>query len=340
MSKWFYFLVLFGLFSCSELKKTADFSKHTTATFQVAPDSVHARGIAVLGEDIVLACNNGLTYRFNKKSNTYKQLTQLELVELRDIYFLSEDYFLVMQSAEKSILLLSKGSVEIRIQPFLHPTFLDGLDINTNGFGVLMGDPLEDSLKVAVTSNYGLAWNSCSSREFQAAKGEAGFAASGSTVQVLNDSTYVFVTGGLRSRFLKTSNYGKTWTSTPLDFVKSEASGPFSMHFWSEKEGIVVGGDYTHPNDTTKNCYLTIDGGKTWTAPIKTTSGYKSSVISCKGLLFACGTNGMDVSLDKGRTWQKLNDENTFALFAFEDKVYATMKGGKVLEIDLHFLEK
>lgn len=323
------------LCSCGNSKKVAEINPETNTTkiYQAAPDSLHARGIGVVGDDVFTANNNGFVYKFNLKTGQYVQLSQLELPELRDIYILSEDFFIALQSKEQSVLLQSKGLVEAMINPFQYKTFLDGLDINVNGSGIVMGDPLEGKLYVALTNDYGKTWTQSFAPELNATEGEAGFAASGTNVQVLNDSTFAFVSGGMKSRFFKTMDFGKSWFTVNLDFKSSEASGPFSMHFWDEQNGIVVGGNYLEPNDTTQNCFLTTDGGKSWKKPLKTTFGYKSSVISCEGILFACGTNGIDISRDKGNTWEKFNNENAFALATYGTKVYATLAKGRLIEI-------
>ncbi|MFN5416664.1 MAG: WD40/YVTN/BNR-like repeat-containing protein [Flavobacteriia bacterium] len=335
-NKFFLLCAIVNLFSCGNSKKiTSEIPTiHQTQIFQVAPDSVHARGIQVIDNEIFTANNNGFVYKYDISKKEFIQLSQLELPELRDIYVLSEDFFIALQSAEQAILLNSKGLVETRVNPFQYKTFLDGLDINSNGAGIVMGDPLEGKLYVALTKDFGLTWTQSFAPELNAIEGEAGFAASGTNVQVLNDSAFAFVSGGKKSRFFKTVDFGKTWLTTDLNFKYTEASGPFSMHFWDENNGIVVGGNYLEPNDTIQNCFLTKDGGKTWFKPLKTTSGYKSSVISCNGKLYACGSNGVDFSLDNGNTWQKLNSENAFALATFKDKVYATLTKGQVIEIN------
>lgn len=335
-NKFFLLCAIVTLFSCGNSKKiTSEIPTiHQTQIFQVAPDSVHARGIQVINNEIFTANNNGFVYKYDISKKEFIQLSQLELPELRDIYVLSEDFFIALQSAEQAILLNSKGLVETRVNPFQYKTFLDGLDINSNGAGIVMGDPLEGKLYVSLTKDFGLTWTQSFAPELNAIEGEAGFAASGTNVQVLNDSAFAFVSGGKKSRFFKTVDFGKTWLTTDLNFKSTEASGPFSMHFWDENNGIVVGGNYLEPNDTIQNCFLTKDGGKTWFKPLKTTSGYKSSVISCNGKLYACGSNGVDFSLDNGNTWQKLNSENAFALATFKDKVYATLTKGQVIEIN------
>lgn len=330
----FLFFLLGTLLSCAPLITAEEFRQQTRSRIlQSGPDSVHSRGISVVNGQVFTASNNGFVYQYNPEAGSYKQLSRLELPELRDIWVLSEDYFVALQSNDASVLLLSNKLVEQRIDPFPKRTFLDGIDINARGHGIVMGDPVDGMLQVALTTNYGLSWTPSRSLKLLAHEGEAGFAASGSNVQVINDSTFVFVTGGKTSRFFKTSDSGKTWSAIPLNFKSSEASGPFSMHFQTEQRGILVGGNYLEPKDTTQNCFLTFDGGRTWLPPKKTTSGYRSSVIEYLGVWYACGTNGIDFSLDLGLSWHKLSNENTFALAAANGKIYATMTKGRVLEI-------
>ncbi|MCE3295450.1 MAG: oxidoreductase [Crocinitomicaceae bacterium] len=327
-------LLLTGLASCAPVSTPQSFRDKTASRIlQYGPDTVHARGIAVKDNFIYTANDNGFVYQYDFSKNSYRQLTQLAQPELRDIHVISEDYFLALQSNDRSSLLLSKGLVEQLVDPFLRRTFLDGLDITANGHGIVMGDPISSRLQVAVTSDYGKNWEPCMSDVLKCDDGEAGFAASGSNVQALNDSVFVFVSGGKISRFFKTTDAGQSWMSVQLPFLSSEASGPFSVHFSDLNFGIAVGGNYLAPNDTVQNCFITSDGGYNWHQPLKTTSGYKSSVLEHNGTWYACGSNGIDFSLDKGQHWYVLNGENFFALAADNGKIFATMTKGRVMEI-------
>ena len=42
------------------------------------------------------------------------------------------------------------------------------------------------------------------------------------------------------------------------------SKGIFSISFWNELNGIVVGGDYQDPDNRQANAALTTDGGLTW----------------------------------------------------------------------------
>ncbi|MES2589147.1 MAG: hypothetical protein V4622_09210 [Bacteroidota bacterium] len=317
--------------SCSNTKTIFKIQKETTFEFiQYGSDTIHARGIAVFNDKIYTANSNGFVYSYDLKNKISDKLNEFPMVELRDIAVINDSAFIAMQSNDKSVIFSKNGKVKTEWLPNL-ATFFDGIDINNHGFGILMGDPIDGELQVYLTKDFGKTWNKSSHPELKCTKGEAGFAASGTTVQVLNDSTFYFVSGGMASNLYKTSDFGLTWSKSPIPFKKSEASGPFSTHFWNEKNGICVGGDYMLPNDTLDNCFLTRDGGKSWFKPNKTISGYKSCVIKTGKTLYACGTNGIDFSIDLGLTWYKITDENTFSMTSFENKIYATTTKGRIL---------
>ena len=50
-----------------------------------------------------------------------------------------------------------------------------------------------------------------------------------------------------------------------LLFKGTNTQGIYSVDFADENNGIVIGGDYSQPNDNFKNKAITSDGGKSWT---------------------------------------------------------------------------
>jgi photosystem II stability/assembly factor-like uncharacterized protein len=296
------------------------------------PDSCYARGISILKNKIYTANSNGMVYSINLKNKKvneeFERKVSTNLEELRDIHVFNKNNFITMQSNDQSgIYSKIRDSISSWIPD---STFFDAMDFNSNGLGVLIGDPKNDYLQVYLTKDFGENWTKIENKEFRTIHGEAGFAASGTVVQVLNDSTYYLATGGMNSHLLKTNDFGETWVSFAIPFKKSESSGTFSMHFWSELEGICVGGDYTKPNDTLGTCFITHDGGKSWFTPKKSLSGYRSCVIKVRKQLYACGFNGIDVSEDFGLTWNKISDINSCAMIAYKKQLYVTTTKGKI----------
>jgi hypothetical protein len=323
-------LILSSLASCQNSKKIY---LELEETIKYGPDTCYARGISIFNETIFTANSNGMVYSYNLKNKKVNVLISAEnskkMVELRDIFILDSNKILALQSNEQSgIYQINNKTINSWIPD---STFFDAFDFQTNGKGLLLADPKNDYLQVYLTSNFGENWTKIKQKELRVTPGEAAFAASGSVVQILNDSTYFIATGGMNSRILKTKNSGETWNSYDVPFANNESSGIFSMHFWDEKNGVCVGGNYTKPNDSIGTCFITNDGGETWIKPTKSPSGYRSCVIRANNMLFACGTNGIDYSSDNGLIWHKLSEKNTFALLYFENKLFATSLKGEIL---------
>jgi hypothetical protein len=79
---------------------------------------------------------------------------------------------------------------------------------------------------------------------------------------------------------------------------------------------VVVGGDYTKPDESADTAAWSSDGGEHWTASTIPPHGYRSTVQWSEALKawVTAGTNGSDISRDDGRTWQTLDSGNWNAL--------------------------
>jgi photosystem II stability/assembly factor-like uncharacterized protein len=155
-----------------------------------------------------------------------------------------------------------------------------------------------------------------------------------------------FVTGGKGGAFLferwagpsKTkARYGKKLPGSPTpDWSRrslplaggTESAGAFALAlrytgspcsdcgFGTYWLPVVVGGEYTKPDQSSGTAAWSNDGGRTWTASSKPPHGYRSSVTWSDELKawVAAGTNGSDISRDDGKTWASLDDGNWNAL--------------------------
>ncbi|MBT8295050.1 MAG: oxidoreductase, partial [Gramella sp.] len=189
-------------------------------------------------------------------------------------------------------------------------------------------------ISIIVTRNGGNSWRKIDSKDLpKAEEGEAAFAASNSNIAVIGENTWI-LTGGVRSRVLFSPDKGKSWEVYDTPLVQGKAtSGGYSLDFYDEKNGIIVGGDYTNPEANTSNKAITKDGGKTWQLIADGEDpGYKSSVRYVPGskgkAMIATGFNGIHYSNDEGLNWDKLSDEGFYTLRFLNDSVaYAAGKG-------------
>lgn len=257
-----------------------------------------------------------------------------DFVEMRDIAR-SGDYILGIQSGDNGkIVRISNGGETKIIQPEMWKgVFLDGMDfIGKRGF--LMGDPVDGKFSLYHTNDGGLNWSPCEGN-IAAKEGEAGFAASGTNVQILNDSTYIFISGGSQSRYFKSTNNGKTWSDVVLPYYPGEGSGAFSIHFSNDSIGMIVGGDYTNADLFLNASFYTDDGGESWFNPSNPPRGYRSCVYEAKGVYYTCGQNGIDFSTDGGKNWTPFADGNYFSLGSTETQLIATTTEGRIQLFDL-----
>ena len=171
--------------------------------------------------------------------------------------------------------------------------------------------------------------------KIEAKDGEAGFAASGSNVQMLNSTTYAFVSGGTISRFFKSKDNGKTWTKIVLPYYPGESSGAYSMCFSDEKRGVIVGGDYASPNLKLNTSFFTEDGGESWFNAETQVRGYRSCAYFVHGIYYSCGTNGIDYSTNYGVDWKPFANGNFFSMTSSPTQLIATSTNGTIEFFDL-----
>ena len=112
-----------------------------------------------------------------------------------------------------------------------------------------------------------------------------------------------------------------------------ETTGANSIAVKNKKTLIVVGGDFTAPDSTVKNCVITNDGGKSWTVPAIAPHGYRSCIEYLGGDdWICCGLNGVDYSIDNGKTWHLISDEsfNVCRIAKNSKSVYLAGANGKI----------
>jgi photosystem II stability/assembly factor-like uncharacterized protein len=177
--------------------------------------------------------------------------------------------------------------------------------------GIAFGDAVEGRFQLLTTSDGGTTWKPLPEASApQALPNEGAFAASGTCLITQGESDVWFCTGGAKvARVFHSADRGKSWTAheTPLAAGVASAGG-FSLHFRDRKHGVIVGGDYRKPNDTTATVALTSDEGKTW-KPIAKPLPFRSAVAWTGECWVAVGTSGSDHSAD-GMTWKSLDREN------------------------------
>lgn len=169
--------------------------------------------------------------------------------------------------------------------------------------GYVWGDPVGGSFVLYETGDGGETWVRSERPQLKvAATGIGGFAASNSSFSV---EDMQFGTSGPAGPWVYTLGKGSgAAMKLPMQGAAANA-GVFSLGAHGAVR-VAVGGDYQKPEEGAGTAAFSTDGGLHWMAAAMPPHGYRSAVAYDPGhkAWLAVGPNGMDVSLDDGRTWR------------------------------------
>lgn len=302
------------------------------------------RGLSVVSEKIVWASGTGGTVirtADGGRSWAVIAVPGAEKLDLRDIeaFDANTAYTLSIGNGEDSRIYKTIDGGKTWKEQFRNANakaFFDAIACWDSKNCVAMSDPV-DGHYLLISTTDGEAWNPIVSNQMPAAKdGEAAFAASGTCLYINPANGDVFlVSGGTDARVFRSSDRGKTWTVASTPIVKGTAgSGIFSIAFRNELHGTIVGGNYEKPGEVANTVAFTRDGGKTWYGN-EGLSGYRSSVAYIDDrTTIAVGTDGTDISYDRGGVWKKIGTENLNAVAAKgKHSVWAVGPNGLVVRL-------
>lgn len=301
-------------------------------------DSLSIRAIEIIGNNLAFAANKGTFGMYSFGDNTWRTNTQKYdslFPEYRAVAATDGDFF--MLSVGSPALLYKtgdSGAMELVYKEENEKAFYDAMAFWNNKEGIAIGDPTNNCISIIITRDGGRTWKKLSCDLLpEVVEGEAAFAASNSNIAIKGDKTWI-LSGGMTSRVYFSPDKGATWEvfDTPLLDGKATTGG-YTMDFYDENFGIILGGDYTNPEGNTGNKAITTDGGKTWELIAERQEpGYKSSVRFMPNTggekIIATGFSGISISKDSGETWEELSNEGFYTLRFKNDSVaYAAGKG-------------
>jgi len=306
-------------------------------------DSLSIRAIEIIGKNIAFAANNGTFGMYNKETKKWLTNTQKHDTlspEFRAVAATKNDFF--MLSVGSPALLYktgNSGAMELVYKEEHEKAFYDAMVFWNDKEGIAMGDPTGNCISIIITRNGGNNWKKIDCEALpEVVEGEAAFAASNSNIAIKGDKTWI-LTGGMTSRVYFSPDKGKTWEvfDTPLIDGKPTTGG-YSMDFYDENQGIIIGGDYTNPEGKTGNKAISNDGGKTWELIAEGEEpGYKSSVRFVPGSdaiqIVATGFSGISYSKNGGKSWGKLSEESFYTLRFKNDSVAYAAGDGRIAKL-------
>lgn len=239
-----------------------------------------------------------------------------EKTDFRDIEAFDEQQALIISAGSPALILSTNdaGRTWKQVLKDDRPDiFYDGFAFTSKGTGIAFGDAIQGKMPLLKTTDFGQTWQDISSQlSFAIAPGEAGFAASGTSIFCHEKGHFWIATGGTTAQIYKSTDFGTSWARYACPILQGEqTTGPFSIAFVTPKIGIVVGGDYKNDKNRDNISCLSRDGGQTWLAPARQPAGFKSAVVYLSAKQVICtGTSGTDLSTDRGASWKTISTES------------------------------
>lgn len=318
--KQIFFLFSFILMSCK-----SDFKILSVTTKEVVSTSIRT-----LNFDSEFVWFTGSGSKFGKWNyrNDSLEIFQIDdsKTEFRSSAIIKNNFFILSIENPAKLFKINKQNnfLETVYKEKGENVFYDSMTFFKN-FGVAIGDPTDVCLSVLISENAGDTWEKLPCDILPKTEyGEAAFAASNTNVKVI-DSTIFIISGGKKSRVFKSENRGKSWKVYNTPIIQGESmTGAFSMDFYNKNIGIIVGGNYDKPTHKMANKAITFNGGKTWEIVSDNKAfGYASCVQympNKKGkIIFSCGTSGVFYSLNYGKTWKKILDDQEYYTLRIKD---------------------
>jgi len=302
------------------------------------------RGLSVVNQKIIWASGtSGTVVKTVDAGKTWKVMTVpgAEKLDFRDIEAFDAKTAYILSIGNGDALRIYKttdagDTWKLQFTNKDEKAFFDAIACWDAQNCIAMSDPVDGHYLLISTSDGGTNWKPIVSNQMPAAKGgEAAFAASGTCLVTQGKNNVFLVSGGTDARVFRSSDRGLTWLVSDTPIVKGSAgSGIFSIALNDAMNGIIVGGNYEKPDEATGNLAFTSDGGKSWQLGSGLT-GYRSAVAYIdRKTLIAVGTNGTDISRDRGKTWKNIGNENLNSVAAKGKKaVWAVGPKGTVVKL-------
>ncbi|MBK5210325.1 MAG: oxidoreductase [Flavobacteriaceae bacterium] len=339
MKKFALILTLLFIFTaCRKIYQPRETVNISIEKFKI--DSASIRAIEIVNDSsVVYASSNGVIGILTgngKLAGTKKIVTDMIVPHFRAIAYTKKAVFALSIGNPALLYRYKNNEIELVYKEVHEKKFYDSMKFFDEMNGIAIGDPTDDCLSVLMTRDGGNSWGKMDCKNLpKIVAGEAAFAASNTNIAIVGENAWI-VTGGLKARVFHTPDMGLTWEVYDTPIIQGKNStGIYSVDFYSEKQGIICGGDYTDMNGNYANKAITFNGGKTWELVSENT---EPKYVSCVQYIpntqgkevFAVSENGIFYSKSSGRIWEKVSDESFHAI-RFVNENSAWVSGNEVI---------
>ena len=326
------------LISCKQEYQPRNIKEITIKTFKI--DSSSIRAIQVVDSESVFYAGSNGDVGFTTDNGTLWNALNIRyqdsiIPHFRSLGFNGSDYFALSIGNPALLYKISEGEATLQYLEEDDNVFYDALTFfDDNLHGIAVGDPTENCASILISEDGGETWNKIPCDNLpDIIEGEAFFAASNTNIKTIGSTVWI-ASGGNKARILKSTNYGKSWQIFETPIIQGTGpQGIYSIDFYDEKNGIIIGGDYSKPLENKANKAITADGGKTWTLIADNQNpNYKSCVQYIPNTggkeVFAVGKTGISFSNDGGLNWTEVSEDAYYSI-QFIDENTAWLSGNQ-----------
>ena len=335
-------LFLFILTACS-------IPKQPTARIEILNSGTEAsfRALSVVDENTAWVSGTGGTVLVtNDGGKNWLDVSAgvPDSIDFRDIEAFSSNDALILSAGSPGLVLRTEDggqNWQTAYRDDRPEIFFDAMGFWDRNNGIAFGDAIDGRIEIILTEDGGRNWQQLpASRRPAALEGEGGFAASGTCLFTLGDSSVWIALGIPESRVIISHDRGQSWhsSSTPMD-QSTGSGGIFSIGLNDKNYGLAIGGDYRNRASRKKLLAMTTDGGLNWQlVENHNLNGQKSAVTPVQGsrIWLATGATGVNISVDNGKNWS-LVDSTGFYTLQMANKRTGFLSGpeGRVAKINL-----
>lgn len=324
--------------------------------FQLHPRS-SLRGIYPIDSNNLWVCGSeGVVIRYSRRDEqvTLGHISGLEHAEIRSIHAWDDKNAIIATSGQPAcIFKTSDGGVSWKevYRSSNSTSFFNGLKFLGADKGVVFGDPIDGRMELLITRDAGATWRRIPSADAPLLlQGEAGFAASNSSLLLTDDFVWIGLGGteggnaavlSIPTNQLFESPSASDWKRTEVRSIsRSPSRGIFSLARSGNKL-VAVGGDYKQPFEREGTLSLSDSLGATWRQSKGTgVRAFRSAVLYHPGISrwICTGPTGTDISQD-GETWIPLSELGFHTLgLAKDGSVWGAGADGLAGQIDAQTL--
>jgi len=279
---------------------------------------VSIRGMAVPNKNTIWASGSkgSIAKSVNGGSEfEWLQVKGYESRDFRSIHAWDDKEAIIVAVAAPAIILKTKDGGATWYKVYENSDtlmFLDAIHFKDSSNGLVVGDPINNQIFLLRSNDKGENWNEVPTSYFKTPleKGEAFFASSGSNIAQLSKADFL-VSGGLRSRLWINGEA----INIPI-IQGGKTTGANSMAISPNGNNLmIVGGDFMKDTSRLQNAVglkqLLRKSKWVISRSLGHPNGYRSGVeYITDSILIACGTTGVDISINQGKSWELISTES------------------------------